>query len=46
MVYQDCSSHLDSSKNIAACGRGLFSLYIYVENFKNLLSETTEPISI
>ena len=27
----------DSSKNMAARGRGLFSLYIYVENFKNLL---------
>ena len=37
MVYQDCSSHLDSSKNMAARGRGLFSLYIYIENFKNLL---------
>ena len=37
MVYQDCSSHLDSSKNMAARGRGLFSLYIYTENFKNLL---------
>ena len=35
--YQGCSSHLDSSKNMAARGRGLFSLYIYVENFKNLL---------
>ena len=28
---------LDSSKNMAARGRGLFSLYIYKENFKNLL---------
>ena len=36
-LYQDCSSHLDSSKNMAARGRGLFSLYIYVENFKSLL---------
>ena len=27
----------DSSKNIAARGRGLFSLYIYKEKFKNLL---------
>ena len=35
--YQDCSSHLDSSKNVATRGRGLFSLYIYIENFKNLL---------
>ena len=28
---------LNSSKNMAARGRGLFSLYIYIENFKNLL---------
>ena len=26
-----------SSKNMAARGRGLFSFYIYIENFKNLL---------
>ena len=26
-----------SSKNMAARGLGLFSLYIYIENFKNLL---------
>ena len=37
ILYQDCSSHLDSSKNMAARGRGLFSLYIYIENFKNHL---------
>ena len=37
ILYQDCSRHLDSSKNLAARGRGLFSLYIYIENFKNLL---------
>ena len=37
ILYQDCSSHLDSSKNMAARGRGLFFLYIYIENFKNLL---------
>ena len=37
ILYQDCSSHLDSSKNTSARGRGLFSLYIYIENFKNLL---------
>ena len=37
ILYQDCSSHLDSSKNVAARGRGLFSLYIYIENLKNLL---------
>ena len=37
ILYQDCSSHHDSSKNMAARGRGLFSLYIYIENFKTLL---------
>ena len=38
ILYQDCSSHLDLSKNMAAArGRGLFSLRIYIENFKNLL---------
>ena len=37
ILYQDCSSLLDSSKNMAARGRGLFSLYICIENFKNLL---------
>ena len=37
ILYQDCSSHLDSSKNMAARGRGLYSLYIYIENLKNLL---------
>ena len=37
IFYQDCSIHLDSSKNMAARGRGFFSLYIYIENFKNLL---------
>ena len=43
ILYQDCSSHLDLSENMAARGgggggRGLFSLYmyIYIENFKNL----------
>ena len=36
-LYKDCSSRHDSSKNIAARGRGLFSLYIYIENIKNLL---------
>ena len=38
-LYKDCSSRHDSSKNIAARGRGLFSLYIYIENLyiKNLL---------
>ena len=37
ILYQDCSSHLDSSKIMAARGRGLFSLYINIENLKNLL---------
>ena len=37
ILNQDCSSHLDSSKNMATRGWGLFSLYIYIENFKNLL---------
>ena len=37
ILYQGCSSHLDSSKNMATRGWGLFSLYIYIENFKNLL---------
>ena len=37
ILYQDCSGHLDSSKNMAARGRGLFSLYIYIEKCKNHL---------
>ena len=37
ILYLDCSSHLDSSKNMAARGWVLFSLYIYIEKFKNLL---------
>ena len=32
-----CSSRYDLSKNMAARGRGLFSLYIYIENFNDLL---------
>ena len=36
-LYQDCSSNCDSSKNMAARGRGLFSLCIYIKNFKNFL---------
>ena len=34
ILYPDCSSHLDSSKNMAARGRSLFFLhvYIYMEN--------------
>ena len=34
ILYQDCSSHLDLSKNMATRGRGLFSLYIFIENLK------------
>ena len=34
ILYQDCSRHLDSSKNMVARGRGLLSLYIYIENLK------------
>ena len=30
-LYHDCSSSLDSSKNIAARGRGLFCQYIYIK---------------
>ena len=37
ILYQDCSSHMDLSKNMVARGRGLFSLYICIENFKNRL---------
>ena len=37
ILYQDCSSRLDLSKNMTASGRGLFSLYICIENFKILL---------
>ena len=29
ILYQGCSSHLDSSKNMATRGRGLFSIYLY-----------------
>ena len=36
-LYKDCSGRHDSSKIMAARGWGLFSLYIYIENFKNLL---------
>ena len=43
ILYQDCSGHLDSSKNMAARGRGLFSLYIYIENFKNLFVRNHWP---
>ena len=27
----------DSSKHMAAWGQGLFTIYIYTENFKNLV---------
>ena len=36
-LYQDCSSRHDLSKNMAARGRSLFSPYIYIENFNDLL---------
>ena len=36
-LYQDCSSNHDLSKNMAASGWGLYSLYIYIENFNDLL---------
>ena len=36
-LYQDCSCRHDLSKNMATRGRGIFSIYIYIENFKNLL---------
>ena len=45
-LSQDCSSHNDWTKNMAARGQGFFSLYIYIENFKIFLSETTGSISI
>ena len=37
ILDQDCSSHLDLSKKNGRQGRGFFSLYIYIENLKNLL---------
>ena len=45
-LYQDCSSYHDSSKNMAARGRGLFSQYIYIEKFKSLLVRNYGLISI
>ena len=36
ILYQGCLSCHDSSKNMAARERGLFSLYIYVENLKKV----------
>ena len=35
ILYQDYSSRHDLSKNMAARGRGLFSLYICLDNFNN-----------
>ena len=35
--WSSCKIVHDSSKNMAARGQSLFSLYIYIENFKNLL---------
>ena len=35
ILYQDFSSRHDSSKNMATRGRGLFSLYICIENLKS-----------
>ena len=37
ILYKGCSSRHDLSKNMAARGWGIFSLYIYIENLKNLL---------
>ena len=34
---QDCSSYHDLSKNMAGRGQGVFSPYIYIENFNDLL---------
>ena len=37
ILYQDCSSHLDSSKNLAARGAGLiFPIYLYRKLYKNI----------
>ena len=46
-LYQDCSSNLDLSKNMAARGVELiFPTYLYRKLEKIFLSETTGPISI
>ena len=42
-LYQDCSSNGDSSNNMAARGRGLFSLYIFIENFKMFIIILMNP---
>ena len=36
-LYQECSSCHDTSKNMSIRGWNLFSLYIYIDNFKNPL---------
>ena len=47
ILYQNCSSHLDLSKTMAARGRGSFSLHnLYRKLKKVFLSETIGPISI
>ena len=45
-LYKDSSSRHDSSKNLAARGRGLFSLYINIENFKNHVSNLYTDFNI
>ena len=37
ILYQDCSNHFRFVKKHGYQGRGLFSLYICIENFKNFL---------
>ena len=37
ILYQDCKAIWIREKTWPPVGRGLFSLYIYIENFKNLL---------
>ena len=41
-LYQDWSSCHDLSKNMAFRGRGLFSLYMYIEIFKNLFAQVSD----
>ena len=36
-LYQDCSNYSDPLINMATMGRGPFSLYGYIVDFKNLL---------
>ena len=42
ILYQDYSSHFDSSKNMAASGRGLFSLYYLYRKLKK--SSCQKPV--